>query len=108
MVVWLILNEDQIMESEAFHVRLRRLRENKKFTMKEVAKRIGVPETTYREWEYGRMIQGQPYVAMASVFGVSLSELLAGKVTHSLEIHEALIQIETAVARLKVELQTLF
>lgn len=37
--------------------------------------------TTYREWEFGRAIQGQPYMAMAEVLGVTLSELMTGDET---------------------------
>ena len=47
--------------------------------MTEVAARTGVPLTTYREWEYGRAIQGEPYGAIAKVLEVSLEELLPGK-----------------------------
>lgn len=64
---------------EAFHQRLRRLREAKGLSSKEVARRIGKPETTYREWEYGRAIQGEkPYVALSKVYGISVYELLGG------------------------------
>ena len=44
--------------------------------MREAARRIGVPETTYREWEYGRAIRGEPYVKIALAFGVTLDALL--------------------------------
>lgn len=44
--------------------------------MREAAKRIGVPETTYREWEYGRAIRGEPYIRIARAFGVTLDALL--------------------------------
>ena len=44
--------------------------------MREAARHIGVPESTYREWEYGRKIRGEPYLQIAKAFGVSLDELL--------------------------------
>ncbi|MBK8202439.1 MAG: helix-turn-helix transcriptional regulator [Bdellovibrionales bacterium] len=44
--------------------------------MREAARRIGVPESTYREWEYGRKIRGEPYLQIAKTFGVSIEELL--------------------------------
>lgn len=43
--------------------------------MRETAKRIGVPETTYREWEYGRAITGEPYPKIAEAFEITLEEV---------------------------------
>lgn len=47
--------------------------------MKQVASDADIPTSTYRDWEYGRTIQGTPYVKLASVLGVSLYELLTGE-----------------------------
>lgn len=33
-----------------------------------------VPVTAYREWEYGRPVQGEPYARLAEVLDVSVSE----------------------------------
>ncbi len=44
--------------------------------MRDLARLINVPETTYREWEYGRAIRGEPYVKLAKALGVSLEDLL--------------------------------
>ena len=44
--------------------------------VKEVAQRIGVAESTYRDWENGRKIQGEPYRLIADALEVSLMELL--------------------------------
>ncbi len=51
--------------------------------MKEVAEAIGVPSSTYREWEMGTKISGEPYLALSQLFGVSLSYLMYGKVAQS-------------------------
>lgn len=40
--------------TEQIHSRLERLRREKKMTAKTMSRLIGVPESTYREWEYGR------------------------------------------------------
>jgi transcriptional regulator with XRE-family HTH domain len=63
--------------------RLRRFRTQggQKMTLNEVAKRVGVPVTTYRDWEYGREIKGEPYLRLSEAFGVSLTELLGGDLT---------------------------
>jgi transcriptional regulator with XRE-family HTH domain len=59
--------------------RLRKFREQRKLSMRDTAKLIGVPETTYREWEYGRAIRGEPYVKIAEAFGISLEDLLGSR-----------------------------
>ncbi|MGZ5279566.1 MAG: helix-turn-helix transcriptional regulator [Pseudobdellovibrionaceae bacterium] len=59
--------------------KLQELRLGKGLSMRETAKRIGVPETTYREWEYGRAIRGEPYIQIAKVFGITLQELFEHK-----------------------------
>lgn len=43
--------------------------------MREASKLIGVPESTYRDWEYGREIRGEPYLQIAKAFGITLDEL---------------------------------
>lgn len=46
---------------ESFHDRLRRLRKSRGMTIRDLAKKIDVPETTYREWEYGRSVRGHAF-----------------------------------------------
>jgi transcriptional regulator with XRE-family HTH domain len=42
---------------------------------REVARRIGVNESTYRQWEYGTTLSGEPYPKIAEAFGITLDEL---------------------------------
>ncbi|MGZ3694567.1 MAG: helix-turn-helix domain-containing protein [Bdellovibrionota bacterium] len=63
---------------ETIGKRLRRLRKLRGLSLKEVGAAIGVPVSTYKEWEYGRAIQGEPYEKLAECLGVSLGELLTG------------------------------
>lgn len=59
-------------------------------SMRDAARRIGVPETTYREWEYGRQIRGaESYKRIARAFGVSLAELF-GEESNELTIEQRL------------------
>ena len=58
---------------------LKKLRLRAGVSVSEVAKRIGVAASTYREWEYGRSIKGEPYVELARVLGVTLTELMIGE-----------------------------
>lgn len=58
-----------------FATRLKAIRLKKDLSMRNAAKLIGVPESTYREWEYGRAIRGEPYPKIADSYGISLEEL---------------------------------
>ena len=73
---------------DAIGKRLTKFRKNKNLTQKEVATLLSVPTTTYRDWEYGRLIQGEPYLKLDEIFGVSLSDILG---VDSLQIRRDLI-----------------
>lgn len=45
-----------------FGTRLKRLRSQAGLTAEQVAKKLKFATSTYREWEYGRAIQGEPYI----------------------------------------------
>jgi transcriptional regulator with XRE-family HTH domain len=64
---------------EAFHLRLRQLRKTKGFTIKSFAQKIEISPSTYRDWEYGVSIQGQPYLKIAQALDVSLYELFGSE-----------------------------
>ncbi len=82
--------------------RLKKLREHKGYTQKQVAELIGTSASTYRDWEYGKAIQGEPYTALAEVFEVSLVELMTGKKsTGTSEFLKALSQLEDDVKNLR-------
>lgn len=70
--------------------------------MREAARRIGVPETTYRDWEYGNAIQGEPYPRIAKAFGISLDELFGVSIPESVE--EKLNKIVAITQSLKNDL----
>ncbi len=86
---------------EQFHNRLKRLREECGLTARELARRIDVPETTYREWEYGRQINGQPYVKIAAALEVSLVELMTGGKSSREDLLEGLGAAEAAIREVK-------
>ncbi len=89
--------KDQVKAFEGISANLKRLRAERGLSASEVSRRVGVAESTYREWEYGRKIIGEPYLDLARCFGVSLSELMCGEAARSelaldLDRIEALIQ----------------
>lgn len=79
--------------------RLRILRVTRKLSVSEVAERIGVSPSTYREWEYGRKIKGEPYEKLAKIYSVSLSELLTGKKN---TIQDKLSEIEKIIDSIRI------
>lgn len=81
---------------EGFHHRLKRLRKQRELSVREIAQRIGVPISTYREWENGRLIQGPtPYLMISKTLNVSLHELFTGEVPG--EQGELLQRLDSAV-----------
>ena len=86
------------MNDESVHQRLKRLREEKGLTAKEAAKLIGVPKSTYIDWEHGRGMKLPPVQKICHVLAISVTELLIGEkpplhsVTGELEKIEAKIR----------------
>ena len=64
---------------KALGQRLQELRRQKDLSVSDCARYLEVSVSTYREWENGRTIKGEPYVLMAELFEVSLGELLTGR-----------------------------
>ena len=56
--------------------RLKKLRTEHQLSQKQVAERIGVSPSTYRDWEQGKSISGEPYNRIAELFQVSLNYLM--------------------------------
>jgi transcriptional regulator with XRE-family HTH domain len=61
-----------------FSLRIKQLRKQKNITIAEIARKLKIAPSTYREWEQGRLIKGEPYMQLADIFEVSLSELITG------------------------------
>lgn len=87
-------------DMEPFAKRIIQLRTQRGLTQKEVAKALKVPLSTYKEWEYGRRIQGEHvYVALAETLGVSIKGLLTGR--FGPEKTEALEKVELAIKQME-------
>lgn len=83
--------------------RIKFLRQARGLTAVEMAKAIGIPASTYREWEYGRAIRGEPYLKIASVLNISLYELFTGNPPSSID--EKILQIEALLKELRLQLK---
>ncbi len=71
---------------QTFSERLKELRMKKNLSIREVATTLKVSHSTYRAWEMGVQIRGEPYEKLAEILNVSLNELMTGKPT-AIETH---------------------
>lgn len=78
--------------------RLKQLREKKELSVSDVARRLGVSPSTYRDWEYGREIKGEPYIKICQLFNVSITYLLTGEEPL---IEKFLTEMEVIIKKLK-------
>ena len=92
---------------ESLAKRLCRLRLQSKLTQKEVASRLGISPSTYRDWEYGNKIMGEPYLKLSEIFSVSVYELLTGRRASSHELMKEIENISQSVNSLKKVAQAL-
>jgi transcriptional regulator with XRE-family HTH domain len=88
---------------EPFNKRLKRIRGERGLSVKQVAQQIAVPESTYREWEYGRPLVGPPYVKLAEVLSVPLTVLMTGQSAQAEWIADELNHIEITLSELRTK-----
>ena len=67
----------------------------------QVASIIGVSESTYRDWENGRKIQGEPYIKIAQALEMNILKLLDIEKAEHIYIREQLEQIENIVKNIQ-------
>jgi transcriptional regulator with XRE-family HTH domain len=92
----------------SIHARLRFYRTRKNLTIQEVSNQTGIPASTYKEWENGRQIRGEPYPALSQVFQVSLQELITGNSSPANPVFEQLDGIIHTIDTIKRDLISLF
>lgn len=80
---------------------LKSRRQELKLKAKDVAKRIGVAESTYREWENGRNIQGEPYLKIAEILEIPLTKLMGVKKIPHDEIYNELENINQSIKNIQ-------
>lgn len=88
--------------------RLRHLRNNQGLSASEVAYALGVSVSTYREWENGRAIRGEPYIELAKILQVTLSELLTGEAREISKILSEFHELEEVLRKFKQTLYSTF
>ncbi|HEX7675861.1 MAG TPA: helix-turn-helix transcriptional regulator [Bdellovibrio sp.] len=90
------------------HDRLRRLRLQQNLTINNIAEKTGISASTYKAWENGRQIQGEPYPALARVYQVSLQELITGEKANCFQILERIDRLRHELQEMKNDLLGLF
>ena len=88
--------------------RIRKLRNNRSLSATEVANSLGVSVSTYREWENGRAIRGEPYAKLAKILQVTLSELLTGETSEFSKILQEFNDLEEQLKKFKQTLYSTF
>ncbi|OYZ13621.1 MAG: hypothetical protein B7Y39_17215 [Bdellovibrio sp. 28-41-41] len=82
--------------------RLKAFRDIKKISAREIADQVGVSVSTYRDWENGRSIKGEPYTRLAEALGVHVLEIIEGR--RPGDIYDDLLDIEKTLIRAKKKL----
>ena len=87
--------------------RLKHLRQAQGLSAKDVAQKLNIPVSTYRDWELGTQITGEPYRELSSLFKVTLNSLMYGEEKKSSEqILKMLRVIKTSLEDLENEVIT--
>lgn len=89
--------------AEPLHKRLKKLREQNHLSIREVAKEIGVAESTYRDWENGGPVTGPPYIKLSQVLKVPLTTLMTGEPSDMGWFAEELTLLELQVSQLRLK-----
>ena len=92
---------------EKLNERLERIRKEKKMTAKQVARAIEVPESTYREWEYGRGLKLPPLQKLSQVFAISVTELVTGDKPNLQNYINELEDVERRLMSIRLNLASL-
>ncbi|MCK5074466.1 MAG: helix-turn-helix transcriptional regulator [Bacteriovoracaceae bacterium] len=90
-----------------FGNRLQRFRKEKHYSIREVSNKLCVAESTYRDWEQGREIKGEPYVKMSHFFDISLYELMTGDTGKVKPILDKVNHVKIILNKIQTELGSL-
>ncbi len=94
------------MSTEKLHERLRKFRENEKLSAKEMAQKIGVPQSTYLDWENGRGMRIPPFQKISQVLAISVTELVTGEKPNLNDISVELEKVEEQMREIRAQLSS--
>ena len=88
---------------------LKSRREELGLKVKDVSGFVGVADSTYRDWENGRKIQGEPYLQLAEILNMSLMQIFGvEKDINAQKLYLELIDIEDRVKNIRIRVNQLF
>jgi transcriptional regulator with XRE-family HTH domain len=88
-------------ESIELGKRLRMFRLNKGYSVEEVATKLGIAPSTYREWEKGRAITGNPYLKLSAVLEVGVYQILGVEDEARDQLFNCLSELEKIIQIMK-------
>lgn len=86
---------------ETMGQRLKRLRMKRGLSLKQVAEQLDISASTYRDWEYGKAIQGEPYMDLAKVLNIGVVELITGNSRQNQDLMRAIQHLDKIVTDIK-------
>ena len=92
---------------ETIGERMKKIRLQKRLSVSDVAMSAQIPISTYREWENGRQIKGEPYEKIAAALNVSLNELITGKSPKAADVLNKIQILEKVCLELRKDLETI-
>jgi transcriptional regulator with XRE-family HTH domain len=81
--------------------RLRVMRLDRGLSIETVAIQIGVAPSTYREWENGRAVSGNPYAKISQALGVGVYQILGIQDESKYQLLACVIELEKSIQNLK-------
>lgn len=77
--------------------KIRKLRLERKMTLKETAKYLEVPVSTYRDWEYGRKMPADAILKLSEAFDVPMTVFTHREMGPGADLQRAIDLMEEAL-----------
>jgi transcriptional regulator with XRE-family HTH domain len=94
------------MNPESIHHRLKRLRQEADLSAKVMAQKIGVPQSTYLDWENGRGMKLPPFQKISQVLAISVTELVTGEKPPLQSVSIELEKVELLIREIRAQLSS--
>lgn len=92
--------------TEKFAERLKALRVQKGLSASEMARLIGVPQSTYSDWENGKGLRLPPLQRISQVLAISVTELVTGQQIPADELIKEIEFVEEKLRSIKAKLSS--
>lgn len=86
-----------IIDNNSVGAKISNRRKDLGYSVKKVASEIGISESTYRDWENGRKISGEPYEKIAKALNMPILELVTNQGIRITEIEKEIKNLINSV-----------